>query len=67
LFSIFFVGEPVSRAVSYEDADQTPVVGREARIMSHMVSKGIQVFFTRAVRAKKTLTEPQWWDKKPGS
>jgi len=33
---------PIStRAVSNEHSDQTPVVGREARIMSHMISKGI--------------------------
>ncbi len=30
-----------TRAVSYKLSDHTPVVGQEARIMSHMVSKGI--------------------------
>ncbi len=52
-----------TRAVSYEHSDQTSVVGREARIMSHMVSK---VFFTRSVSYEHS-DQTQWWDKKPGS
>ncbi len=45
--------------MSYEHSDQTPVVGQEARIMSHKISKGTvemgnieQVFFNYTVKLK---------------
>jgi len=38
-------GEQARKAVSYEDADQSPVVGREAGILGYMLSAGNHRYF----------------------
>ncbi len=57
---IYSLDEQATKGVSYEDADQSPAVGREASILGYMLSAGTEIgthrYGTQNFHASKNRT-----------